>query len=230
MPVPVKLSIIIPTLNVAATIENTIASLSIGNQYFNQEIIMVDCGSSDASLEIAKNLNIKVIIAPKGRGGQIAHGVMKSDGEWILLIHGDTSLDHGWALEIDNFIQRDDAKKIGGYFKFSLDDNHPKAVKMAKIVAWRARVFGLPYGDQAFFLSRKLLNKIGGISPIELMEDVDMVRRIGRKNLYAFNSKAITSAVRYLKSGYYRRACLHLFCLFLYFIGLPIKFIVKIYG
>ncbi len=227
---PIKLSIIIPTLNVAKTIENTIRSLSVGNQYFDQEIIMVDCGSNDESMDIAKKFCVKIIKTSRGRGQQMARGVMESKGEWILLIHGDTSLDNGWAKEASEFIKKDSAKKIGCYFKFSLDNNHPKAINMAKIVAWRARVFGLPYGDQAFFISRELLDKIGGISPIPLMEDVDMVRRIGRKNLYAFKSKAITSAVRYLKSGYYRRACFHLFCLFLYFIGLPIKYIVKIYG
>jgi len=226
----VKLSVVIPTLNVAKTLSATINSLEEGKAVFDFEIIIVDCGSVDETQNIAESLGLKVITAPKGRGQQMAAGVASSRGEWLMFLHADTLLEAGWAKEVSAFIKQPNARSLGAYFKFSLNDDHPKAIRMADIVAWRARVFGLPYGDQGFFISRQLLNDIGGVKPIPLMEDVDLVRRVGRKNLYAFKTKAITSAIRYLKGGYYRRASLHLLCLSLYFIGVPIKYIVKVYG
>ena len=225
-----KLSVIIPTLNAAPTLSATISSLKEGASRFDFETIVADCGSSDDTQKISKNLGLKVITAPKGRGQQMAAGVAASSGEWLIFLHADTLLEAGWSEEVLEFIQRGDAKKLGAYFRFSLNDNHPKAIRMAYVVAWRARVFGLPYGDQGFFISRQFLDEIGGVKSIPLMEDVDLVRRVGRKNLHAFNTKTVTSAIRYLKSGYYRRASLHLFCLALYFIGVPIKYIVKVYG
>ena len=94
---------------------------------------------------------------------------------------------------------------------------------------WRARALGLPYGDQGLLLERQFYEDIGGFKPLPLMEDVDMARRIGKRNLIALDVPAVTSAARYREGGYIARPLRNLTCLGLYFLGLPPALIARLY-
>ena len=98
------------------------------------------------------------------------------------------------------------------------------------LVAVRCRLFRLPYGDQGLLISRALYQRLGGFKPVPLMEDVDLVRRVGWRRLTALPSAAVTSAVRYRRDGYLLRPLRNLCCLTLYFLGVPPRAIVKLYG
>ena len=89
------------------------------------------------------------------------------------------------------------------------------------MVAWRCRVFALPYGDQGLLISRRTLHRAGGMRPLPLMEDVDLIRRLGRRKLIALTAGAMTSAAKWERDGWYRRSCRNLICLSLWHAGVP---------
>ena len=116
-----------------------------------------------------------------------------------------------------------------GVFQFGLDDRGKAAKRLEFIVNWRAKYFGLPYGDQGLLINRKFYNYLGGFKSIPIMEDVDMVCRIGRSRLFHFKSVARTSATRYQESGYTLRSLKNLLCLILYFLGVEPKKLIGFY-
>lgn len=213
------LSLIIPTLNAAAFLPRTLAAL--GDV---AEIIIVDGSSTDETVTIAIESGARVLTAPRGRGSQIAAGIAAATHPWLLLLHADTSLSPDWPAAIhDNTSQ-------AGYFRFVLDSEDPRARRLERLVAWRGRVLGLPFGDQGLLIHRDLLREVGGMKPLPLMEDVDLIRRLGRSRLVPLNADAVTSAHKWETQGYLRRSARNLLCLSLWFAGMPPRLIQRIYG
>lgn len=221
------LSIVIPTYNSAKTLSRTIDSLV--PPPYAREIIVVDGGSSDETLNIATGLGAGVVSSQKGRGSQLKAGAEAAIGDWLLFLHADTVLPKDWGLNVCGFIAEDAKRQRAGYFTFALDDDNAKAKRLEKIVSWRCRLLGLPYGDQGLLISRTLYDQVGGFSEIPLMEDVDIVRRIGKSRLCQLSTCAHTSAERYQQEGYIKRIMRNLTCLTLYFLGLSPSRIVKLY-
>jgi rSAM/selenodomain-associated transferase 2 len=209
---------VIPTLNAANTLPATLAAL--GDV---AEIIVVDGGSTDASVAFAATCGARVITAPRGRGSQIAAGVATACHPWLLLLHADTRLSPGWQQAVHRSAAQ------AGYFRFALDSDDPRARRLERLVAWRCRTFGLPYGDQGLLIHRDLLQAVGGIKPMPLMEDVDLIRRIGKRRLVPLHADAVTSARRWEQAGYIRRSARNLLCLSLWFAGMPPAVIRRIY-
>jgi rSAM/selenodomain-associated transferase 2 len=211
------LSVVIPTLNAEPTLAATLGSIRGAD-----EVVVVDGGSSDGTSELAAKLGARVLRAPAGRGGQLAAGVAAARGDWLLLLHADTRLTPGWR---DASVPPDRA----GYFRFALDSDDPRARRLERLVAWRCRVLALPYGDQGMLIHRDLLQAVGGIRPLPLMEDVDLVSRLGRRRLMALNATAVTSADKWRRHGWHFRSLRNLTCLALYFIGVPPPLIARLY-
>jgi rSAM/selenodomain-associated transferase 2 len=222
------LSIIIPTYNTGLGLQRTIESLV--PPPYAREIIVVDGGSSDDTLSLAEKLDVRVIQSTKGRGQQMKAGAQAALGDWLLFLHADTVLPADWGRHVCAFMAEDGTRQRAGYFTFALDDEGQEAKRLEKIVSWRCRLLGLPYGDQGLLISRDLYNQIGGFRDIPLMEDVDIVRRIGKNHLYQLPVNAVTSAIRYRKHGYVKRMVRNVTCLFLYFLGVSPERIVKLYG
>jgi rSAM/selenodomain-associated transferase 2 len=210
-------SIIIPTLNAAAFLPGTLAALGDGN-----EIIIVDGGSTDGTRELASGA--RVLTACRGRGTQLAAGIAVATHPWLLLLHADTRLSPNWRAAAHGDPTR------AGYFRFVLDSDDPRARRLERLVAWRSRVLGLPYGDQGLLIHRDLLRLVGGMKPIPLMEDVDLVRRLGRARLIPLPADAVTSAHKWEAQGYLRRSGRNLLCLSLWLARVPPKKIQRIYG
>ena len=106
----------------------------------------------------------------------------------------------------------------------------PRARRIERLAAWRCRTFGLPYGDQGLLIERAFYEQLGGFRALPLMEDVDFVRRIGRRKLVALDAEAVTSAERYERDGWLAPADAQPGCLALYFAGLPPSVIRRLYG
>jgi rSAM/selenodomain-associated transferase 2 len=218
----VKLSAVIPTLNAAASLGATLTALGPVD-----EIVIADGGSGDATRKIAEGFGARVIETAKGRGQQLATGVATAVGDWLLLLHADTRPEQTWRTAA-NAHMRDSPDKAG-YFRFVLDSADPRARRLERLVAWRCRVLALPYGDQGLLIHRDTLRRAGGIQPLPLMEDVDLVRRLGRGRLIGLNADAVTSAAKWEREGWYRRSCRNLVCLSLWHLGVPPDRIVRIY-
>lgn len=193
------------------------------------EVIVADGGSTDATAEIAARHGARLVTAPRGRGRQLAAGADAALGEWFLFLHSDTRLGLGWTAAVARFIERTGNDERAAAFRFALADATAKARRIERLVAWRCRALGLPYGDQGLLISRAFYVSLGGFKPMELMEDVDIIRRIGRARLGYLDVAAVTSAARYQKGGYVLRPARNLLCLGLYFAGVPPRLIARLY-
>lgn len=223
-----SISVIIPTLNVVDDVETTLVSISsLDGLAMICEVIFSDGGSSDAIHHIAKECGITLIATEPGRGVQLQAGVAAAKGEWFLFLHADTALETGWEGALDTFMKEHTDK--AGYFRFALNDIGLMPRLLEWLVACRCRLFALPYGDQALFISRAVYEQAGGYKSIPIMEDVEFVSRLGRGRLRLINKKAITSANRFKTDGYGRRIARNFCCLILYLIGIRPARIKRLY-
>jgi rSAM/selenodomain-associated transferase 2 len=218
----VNVSVVIPTLNAATTLPSTLAALGPV-----ADCVVVDGGSHDATRSIATAAGARVLSAPRGRGEQLAAGIEAATGAWLLLLHADTRLDPRWRDAVQAHLATGASR--AGWFRFELDSDAASARRLERLVAWRCRLFALPYGDQGLLIHRALLMEVGGMRPLPLMEDVDLVRRLGRARLVGLDAAAITSAVKWQRDGWIRRSIRNQSCLALYFLGLPPHRIVRLY-
>ena len=224
------ISVIIPTRNAAPGLPATLAALQSGRESsLIQQIIISDGGSTDGTFEIAEAAGTQILQGPPGRGGQLQRGAVAANGERLLFLHGDTVLEPEWLFAAEAFIADDANNGQAAAFRFALDDTGPAARRLERIVAWRCAKFALPYGDQGLLLSRLFYGRVGGFRDLPLMEDVDLVRRIGKRRLKMLPVAATTSARRYKRGGYIRRPARNLFCLSLYFLGLPPRLLARLY-
>jgi rSAM/selenodomain-associated transferase 2 len=215
-------------LNAADTLPGTVEQLRTSAVV--KELIIVDGGSSDGSVSVARAAGARVITAPRGRGIQLAAGAGAAAGDWLLFLHADCRLSPDWEAAVAAFLTAPEATGRAGYFEFALDDAAPAARRLERTVAWRCRVLALPYGDQGLLIARSLYGAVGGFAPLPLMEDVDLARRLGRRRLAGIGARCISSPQRYRREGYWRRPLRNLFCLSLYLAGVSPDRIVRLYG
>jgi rSAM/selenodomain-associated transferase 2 len=213
------LSVVLPTLNAARVLPACLAALREAD-----EIVVADGGSADATRAIAQACGARVLEAPKGRGLQLRAGAAAAKGDWLLFLHADTVLASGWRAAADAHAARGSIE--AGCFRFRLDDGGWQARLIERGVA--ARRF--PYGDQGLLISRAFYDALGGYRPLPLMEDVDLVRRIGRRRLRQLDVAATTSAVRWRRGGWLRRSARNVGLVFLYRLGASPERLAKLYG
>jgi rSAM/selenodomain-associated transferase 2 len=219
---------VIPTLNAAGTLLETLAALR--GSALVREVIIADGGSSDETVARGGSMGARVIQARRGRGMQLAAGAAAASGDWLLFLHADCRPEPGWERAATAFLSVSQAESRAGYFDLALDDPAPAARRLERIVDWRCRVLALPYGDQGLLIARTLYDAVGGFSPLPLMEDIDLVRRLGRRRLARIGAQCVASARRYRHGGYLRRPLRNLLCLALYFAGVPPARIIRLYG
>jgi len=223
------LSIVIPTLNAVRGLRQTLDSIAAVTDELPCEVIVADGGSVDDTHLIAAECGAIFLETRRGRGWQLGEGAKAAAGEWLMFLHADTVPQEGWARTVLAFMADPANRRRAGYFRFALDDDATGARWLERLVAIRSRMVGLPYGDQGLLISREFYEGVGGFTNIPLMEDVDLVRRIGRSRLTALGAVAVTSAERYRREGYIWRPLRNAFCLGLYSAGVPPKYIHSLY-
>jgi rSAM/selenodomain-associated transferase 2 len=225
MTVPPRISVVIPTLNAESGLAAAIGSVCDGAA----EIIVADGGSTDSTRDVALAGGARIVASDKGRGLQLYTGGAAATADWILFLHADTRLSGGWEAEVAAFAADLVNAERAAVFTLSLDDASPQARRMERLVGWRTRRLGLPYGDQGLLISRDFYHRLGGFRTIPLMEDVEIVRRISRKNIIVLETRAVTSAIRYRQGGWWGRPVRNIVCLMLYFLGVPPRTLARIY-
>ena len=216
------LSVVVPTLNAQ---DHLAACLDRMNSA--EELLVVDGGSSDATAGIAEAAGARLIVAPKGRGSQLAAGGEAAAGDWLLFLHSDTLPAPGWRQSVDAHVA--DFPDRAACFAFRLADKAWQARLIEKAVAARVRWLGLPYGDQGLLISRSLYRAVGGYRSLPLMEDVDLVRRIGRRGIRTLSAEAWTSSERWRRDGWVRRSATNLLMLSMWRLGWSAERIARFY-
>ena len=212
------ISVVIPTLNAAQSLPAALAPLVKGViADLVRQVIIADGGSNDDTLTIADAVGCEVVTGATGRGPQLIAGAAVAKAPWLLFLHADTVLADGWIEEAQRHIRAGEDRAAA--FAFAFDDDGLAARHAAFWVDLRCAVFKLPYGDQGLLISRKLYDGLGGFKPLPLMEDVDLVRRIGGSRLALLRAKAVTSAVKYRRDGYAKRSFSNLVLLARYLAG-----------
>lgn len=192
-----RIAVVIPTLNEAANIEATLASVLAEPDV---EAIVVDGGSTDGTRDLAATAGARALIAAGGRAAQQNAGAAASPADLLLFLHADTRLPGGWAAAVRRTLA--DPRISLGAFSLAIDGATPAERLVAAAANWRGRSWGVPYGDQALFLRRATFDRLGGFAPLPIMEDWDLARRaraFGR--IRVLDLAAITSPRRWRKLG-----------------------------
>jgi rSAM/selenodomain-associated transferase 2 len=190
------LSIIIPVLDEEAVLEEILEPLSTGPH----EIIVVDGGSRDGSVEIASRFTPNVFSAERNRGVQQHVGALTARGAILLFLHADTQLPSGYYDEICRILSRPGV--VFGSFRLRISGGHPWLRLVSYMANVRSRLLHLPYGDQGLFMGQTAYFKSGGFKALPLMEDVDLVRRLKRMGRFSLASmRVITSCRRWESEG-----------------------------
>ena len=214
------LSLIIPTLDAAHHLPISLARLSdVG------EIIIADGGSRDGTIAVAEAAGARVGVAPKGRGPQRRAGGEAARGDWLFFLRADTGVGPDWLDVVRAHVGRSSRPAC---LRLRLDDPAWQARMIERGVAARVRLLGLPYGDQSLLVTRTHYHNVGGFRPLPLMEDVDLVRRLGRVAM--LRADAVTSAERWRRDGWFRRSARNLLCLGLYSAGMSAERVARLYS
>ena len=210
--VPV-VSVIIPAINEAEHIGRTIDSAL----HPNSEIIVVDGGSSDETIEVARKKGVRVITGARGRGEQQNLGAEYARSEILLFLHADTLLPPDYAESV--FMAFLDKRCIAGAFSFKTDSTRPFMKLVAMGVNLRSRWLNMPYGDQALFFRRAVFQTAGGFTASPIAEDLLLIRHLFMKKIFNKRELAIlplavtTSARRWNSIGILRTTIINLLVL-----------------
>ncbi len=187
-----KISIIIPTINEADNLPLLLSDLSIIHK--DGEILIVDCGSQDRTIDIASIYGAKSYKSKeRNRGLQLDIGAKNAVGEWLIFLHADTRLNHDWFTKIKSFLEGD--KNFIYYFKFKVNDTKIIYRILEILVNFRSKYLKKPYGDQGLIIHKSIYLKNNGFKKIPLMEDVDFLRRLNnKKKLTQINAPIFVSS------------------------------------
>lgn len=221
-----QLSIIIPTLNEGDNIRNTLASLQ-GLRSRGHEVIVVDGGSHDDTLQaVAHGVDV-ILQSPPGRARQMNAGAQAARGQVLLFLHADSYLPDKADQLIDNTLTH---KKVWGRFNVRLNGNNPMFYIIAFFMNLRSRLTGIATGDQAIFIRRECFEAVNGFPIIRLMEDIALCKTLRRLHYPAcISAKVITSSRRWETRGIFKTITLMWRLRLAYFFGADPDRLYKLY-
>ena len=218
------ISVIIPTLNAERCWRRRCRRCAAAVDGLVREVIVVDGGSSDATAAIADQAGATFVWRSGGRGYQLMAGARRAPFPGSCSCTPTRSWRPGGSARPPASWKPSSTGKrppAAAAFRFALDDVGLRPRFLERLVALGCALLRLPYGDQGLLIGKPLYGDVGGYGSHPLMEDVDLVLRLGRRRLTMLRSRAVTSAVRYQRDGYLRRSMRNLFCLILFFLRVP---------
>jgi len=199
-----KISIIIPTYNEASNLPLLLSDLSSIQK--DGEILIIDCGSKDKTIDIAKIYGVKIYKSEeKNRGLQLNIGASKAKGDWFIFLHADSRLSKNWLRKIKQLLINNQSY----IYTFKLKINNEKIIYrfLEILVNLRSFVLKKPYGDQGLVINRKTYFNNNGFSKIPLMEDIDFITRLkNKRNLKVLNFSIYTSSRKWEKTNIFLQA------------------------
>jgi rSAM/selenodomain-associated transferase 2 len=224
--VPKTISVVMPALHEAEALPETIRRAREVPEVC--EIIVVDGGSSDDTREVAGRLGCRVLSSPPGRGGQMRSGAREATGDIVLLLHADTWLPPEAGRAAINCL-RDPLVAAGGFWKMFRDTPWLMLGSRWKC-AVRLLIGRRIAGDQAMFVRRSILEQIGGVPDMPLMEEFELCRRLRKVGRLALAEATVTtSARRFRKLGIIRTYLRMWKVATLYRLGTPPQELLRLY-
>ena len=223
--IPKNISVVIPTLNEAGNIAETL--LSVGHEN-NIQVIVADGGSQDHTVSIAESFGAKVISALPPRSKQMNAGAAQATGDVLLFLHADTRLPKNFdRLVLGSFAQPDIA---AGAFELGIDAPSPGLRLIERMANWRSRCLRTPYGDQGIFMLTRVFHEAGGFSDFSIMEDFELIRRLRKKGkIITVSAPVLTSSRRWQNFGILKTTLINQLIVIAYYIRIPPNTIARLY-
>lgn len=200
------LTIIVPVFNEEGAIASALDAIASMRKQ-GVEIIVVDGGSSDRSVELARPRADTIITSERGRAAQMNAGAAAANGRILLFLHADTRLPPQADRLITDGLAR--SGRPWGRFDVRIEGRHPLLAIVARMMNLRSRLTGIATGDQAMFVTRETFHAVGGFPELPLMEDIALsvrLKRIARP--LCLRQQVITSGRRWEKHGVLRTIAL----------------------
>jgi rSAM/selenodomain-associated transferase 2 len=222
------LSIIVPVLNEEAGITAALEALA-DLRRFGHEVIVVDGGSNDRTVELARLLADLVVTAPRGRASQMNAGAARASGDTLVFLHADTRLPQSADCTVVDGLRR--SGRVWGRFDVTIDGSHPMLRLVAAMMNLRSRATGIATGDQAIFVTRVAFAECGRYPDIPLMEDIALSRRLKRTGRpLCLTARVTTSGRRWEQRGVFRTILLMWRLRLAYFLGAEPHVLARRYG
>jgi len=183
------------------------------------ELIVVDGGSTDGTVEIARQFGAHVVHSAPGRGVQLNAGAGAASCPVLLFLHADTLLPPRFVEFVDGALK--DNRVVAGAFRLGIDADSMSLRIVERCANLRSRWLGLPYGDQALFMRRQTFDEVGGFPELPMMEDYALVRRLKRAGRIAIVAESVTTSARRWESrGVWRTTLANQMCVLGYSLGI----------
>jgi rSAM/selenodomain-associated transferase 2/rSAM/selenodomain-associated transferase 1 len=213
---PGALSIIIPAIDEADGIQSALAGTE-GIPSVTERIV-VDGGSRDGTEERARACGAKVIASSPIRSAQMNAGARAAEGTVLLFLHADTTLPPGFEHHVREILDRPDT--VAGAFRLGIDGSFPGLRVIEWLANFRSICMGMPYGDQAIFITAQVFDRIGGFPEIPIMEDFAVMRRLRSQGRIGIARTAVTSSSRrYEELGFWRTTGINQLMIIAYLVG-----------
>lgn len=224
-PGALKVSVIIPTLNEALIIEESLTAIVCLNPH---EIIVADGGSIDNTVSLARNMATRIIKSERGRALQMNAGAKEATGDLLLFIHIDTRITPESFDKMTEEMRR--PEPAGGTFSLHIESEKISLRLISIMAIWRSKYLNLVYGDQAIFVRADIFQKLEGFSPLPICEDLEFFRRLSQQGkVILLKEKAYTSSRRWTSEGILFTTLRNITIVTLFLLGFPPQFLGKWY-
>ncbi len=220
------ITIIIPCLNEKKNINLIKKNL---NLFSNNKLIIVDGNSQDGSKLIYFKKKLNFIITSPSRGLQLKKGAEASNTKWLFFLHADTKLRKKNISEIYAFASKKNNCKVA-FFKLEYSKKTIFSYFIASWANFRTKTFKLPFGDQGLLVSKYYYFKLGGHPEEKVMEDLEFILKVPKKNRILLKSKVSSSFRKFEKNGIFLQGFIHILCQAMFLLNFKRNLIYKVYN
>ncbi len=221
-----EISIIVPVFNEASLIQPFLHHLR--ERALGAEIIVVDGGSSDATVDLAQPFCTHVVTSAKGRAEQMNTGARVARGDVFWFLHADSCIPDGAAISISEALEH--RGTVGGFFRIRLPSDRWIYRVTDTLAHYLGLITRIRFGDHGIFCQRATFEEIGGFPTVPLMEDVEFYRALRhRGRVFVVSTPILTSPRRFEQAGAMRLTLAYALISALYLIGVPLRVLHAIY-